>query len=73
MHITVPRVLGFLMVLALIGYAFFIGPLISTAGTTRPPSSSVTVKKVQPSGVSHGTGSPAAPRTPSQAPHPRAE
>ena len=30
MHITFPRVLGFLLFLALIGYAFFIGPRIDT-------------------------------------------
>ena len=30
MHITVSRVLGLLLFLALIGYAFFVGPRIST-------------------------------------------
>lgn len=35
MHITVSRVLGFLLFLALIGYAFFVGPRISSL-TLRP-------------------------------------
>jgi hypothetical protein len=30
MHVTVPRVLGFLLFLALIGYAFLIGPRLDT-------------------------------------------
>ena len=76
MHITAPRVLGFLMFLALIGYAFFIGPWISTNASTYSPTSSVTAPKLEPSGGSMPTAptSPsrrlAAPDTPSRAPLP---
>lgn len=40
MHITAPRVLGLLMFLALIGYAFFVGPMINSTASTRVPASS---------------------------------
>jgi hypothetical protein len=53
-HITAPRVLGFLMLLALIGYTFCIGPWISANASTRSPASSVPVPlpvpRVEPSG-----------------------
>lgn len=53
MHITPPRVLGFLMFLALIGYAFFLGPRITAASTqsTHSPATSVTAPKPTPSGT----------------------
>lgn len=67
MHITPPRVLGFLMFLALIGYAFFLGPRI-TAASTHSPATTVTAPKATPSGT------PGTPGTPAQAPLPfRAE
>lgn len=50
MHITPPRVLGFLMFLALIGYAFFLGPQI-TATSTQSPASSVQAPKATSSSV----------------------
>lgn len=71
MHITPPRVLGFLMFLALIGYAFFLGPQIS-ATSTHSPATSVTAPKATPSGIpGSGSGSalqpagPSSPDTPS--------
>lgn len=41
MHITVPRVLGFLLFSALIGYAFIVGPRVSTL-PLRPAGTSTT-------------------------------
>lgn len=45
MHITAPRVLGFLMFLGLIGYTFFVGPWINTTASTYSPASSKTTTK----------------------------
>jgi len=39
MHITVSRVVGLLLFLALIGYAFFIGPRLETLSVRRPVGS----------------------------------
>lgn len=49
MHITAPRVLGFLMFLGLIGYTFFVGPWINTTASTYSPASSETATKAAPS------------------------
>ena len=38
MHITAPRVLGMLMFLGLIGYAFFLAPWLTAAGSAQPAS-----------------------------------
>lgn len=74
MHITAPRVLGILMFLALIGYAFFVGPLISSAAPKQAPASSVTAPKVvEQSAVPHATQVPVAPRVLSRVPLARAE
>jgi hypothetical protein len=74
MHITAPRVLGILLFLALIGYAFFVGPLLSSTAPTQAPASSVTAPKVvEPSAVPHATPVPVAPRVVLRAPLARAE
>jgi hypothetical protein len=76
MHITAPRVLGMLMFLGLIGYAFFIGPWLSSTVPTHIPISSVTAPKAvepKPSAVPQATPVPAAPRVLLRAPLARAE
>jgi hypothetical protein len=47
MHITVSRVLGFLLFLALIGYAFFVGPRISTLSLRPAPGTGSTTGLAQ--------------------------
>lgn len=54
MHITAPRILGFLMFLGLVGYTFFLGPWLNKSSVAEhAPTSSVAVS---------------APRVPSAAP-----
>lgn len=69
-HITTPRVLGFLMLLALIGYTFFLGPWISANASTRSPASAVPVPvpRLEPSGGSMPTVPASPPRSPSRVP-----
>lgn len=44
MHITAPRVLGFLMFLGLVGYTFFLGPWLNrSSAAEHAPTSSVAV------------------------------
>jgi hypothetical protein len=70
MHITVPRLLGLLMTLALIGYAFFIGPWITADGRARLPASSVSVPKSRPGGTARPTPTPTPTPSPSRTPTP---
>ena len=62
MHITAPRVLGFLLFLGLIGYAFFIGPWINTTASTYSPASSVTTQKTPSAKAPKKTPSVQAPK-----------
>jgi hypothetical protein len=69
MHITTPRVLGLLMFLALIGYAFVFGPWINATASTYSPASSVTTPKV-PAKVASKPVPKVAPKvTPTSPPH----
>jgi hypothetical protein len=63
MHITTPRVLGLLMFLALVGYAFFVGPWINTKSPAQSPASSVTAPKVAQSGTPTPSQKPVAAET----------
>lgn len=64
MHITVSRVLGFLLFLALIGYAFFFGPRISALSLG--PDRGIGADRSAPAAY-------AAPRTPAPVPPTSAE
>lgn len=68
MHITAPRVLGFLMLLALIGYTFCIGPWISANASTRSPASSVPVPLPVPRIEPSGGATPTVPISPTGSP-----